>query len=96
LKIPKFMVQGLLDEVGQYATKDIPADWTATSKEARCALQLADWFLKRVPELENVRPLARGIAYKCDTDDVKRKDMARGLKDLYLLLDSYDVVSFHE
>ncbi len=91
MKIPGMILKQFIPDALSQISDDIPKDWNASSKEARCVIQLSEWWFKRIPDLEALRPIAKGIAYKCDTDPEKRNEMRQGLKDLYLLLDSYHV-----
>jgi hypothetical protein len=89
LKIPGFLIKQFIGEIAEKA--DIPETWKPSCKEARCCIQLTEWFVKRIPELDALTPIARATAYRCDVDLDKRKEIRQGLIDLYMLLDSYQV-----
>lgn len=90
------MMASLVGEKFAESAEKIPDDWKPVCREARCMMQLGEWFLKRL-DIENNKflqslnlgSLARAMAWKADTDPEKRAEAKAGLIDLYMLLDSY-------
>ncbi len=91
MKIPGLILKEFLPEILGQMTEHVPKDYVPSCKEARCVLQLYDWLRKRITELAGLDQMARAVAWRCDSELEKRKEMAEGLRDLYLLLASYGI-----